>query len=155
MHEINAELAGERSGHIFVGGDDYFGFDDAIFVGAKLVEFLSNQEKTISEVVDEFPRYITSPEIKAYCADDVKYGVVEKIVEAFKKEYPGRVNDINGARVRFDHGWGLIRASSNLPELVIIFEADTMEHLLEIRSVLKKMTSEFKEISKDWENDNY
>lgn len=155
MHEINAELAGERSGHIFVGGDDYFGFDDALFVAAKLVEFLSNQEKTISEIVDEFPKYITSPEIKAYCADDVKYVVVEEIVEAFKKAYPGRVNDINGARVQFDHGWGLIRASSNLPELVIIFEADTMEHLLEIRAVLKEMTSKYKEISKDWENDNY
>lgn len=153
MHEICAELAGERSGHIFVGGDDYFGFDDALFVAAKLVEFLSNQEKTIGEVVDEFPRYITSPEIKAYCADDVKYDVVDSIVAAFKKEYPGRVNDINGARVQFDNGWGLIRASSNLPELVIIFEADTMEHLLEIRTVLKRMTSAYSEISKDWEND--
>lgn len=155
MHELNAELAGERSGHIFVGGEDYFGFDDAVFVAAKLVEFLSNQEKTISEVVADFPKYITSPEIKTFCADDVKYDVIDKLVADFKREYPGKVNDINGARVSFENGWGLIRASSNLPELVIIFEADTLEHLLEIRAVFKDITGKYDQISKDWENDNY
>lgn len=155
MHEINAELAGERSGHIFIGGDDYFGFDDAVFVAAKLVEYLSNQEKTIADIVGEFPHYITSPEIKAYCADDVKYDIVDNLVDDFKKEFPGCVNDINGARVQFDNGWGLIRASSNLPELVIIFEADTMEHLLEIRAVFKIITSKYDKISKEWENDNF
>ena len=155
MHEINAELAGERSGHIFVGGDDYFGFDDAIFVAAKLVEYLSNQEKSISEVVEDFPKYITSPEIKANCADEIKYSIVDKIVKELKEKYPGRVNDINGARVKFDYGWGLIRASSNLPELVIIFEADTLEHLLEIRAIFKSITNKYDEISKEWDNDNY
>ncbi len=155
MHELNAELAGERSGHIFVGGTDYFGFDDALFVAAKLVECLSHDGKSLSEVVGGFPRYITSPEIKAPCADEVKYAVVDKLVEEFKAKYPGRVNDINGARVSFEHGWGLIRASSNLPELVIIFEADTLEHLLEIRAVFRGMTEKYGEISKKWENDDY
>ncbi len=153
MHEIKADLAGERSGHIFVGGDEYFGFDDAVFVAAKLVEILSNQGKSISGIVDEMPRYITSPEIKANCKDEVKYGIIDQIVEEFKAKFPGKVNDINGARVQFDNGWGLVRASSNLPEIVIIFEADTMEHLLEIRSIFKEVTSKYPEISAEWEND--
>lgn len=155
MHEIHAELAGERSGHIFVGGEDYYGFDDAVFVAAKLVEYLSNQDKTIAEVVDSFPRYVTSPEIKTFCRDEVKYDVIDKLVAEFKALYPGKVNDINGARVQFDNGWGLIRASSNLPEIVIIFEADTLEHLLEIRAVFKDLTSKYPEISAEWENDNF
>ena len=153
MHELHAELAGERSGHIFVGGDDWYGFDDAVFVAAKLVEFLSHKDETVSEILDSFPHYVVSPEIKAHCADDVKYEIVEEIVEKLKAAYPGRVCDINGARVQFEHGWGLIRASSNLPELVLIFEADTMEHLLEIRKIFKSYTRAYKAISDEWEND--
>lgn len=155
MHEINAELAGERSGHIFVGGDDYYGYDDALFVAAKLVEFISNQEQTLCDIVSSFPRYCTSPEIKAFCKDDVKYGIVDCLIDDFKKLYPGKVIDINGARVDFGFGWGLIRASSNLPEMVIIFEADTTDHLIEIRNVFKKVTSKYPEISSRWENDPF
>ena len=153
MHELKADLAGERSGHIFVGGDDYYGFDDAVFVGAKLVEYLSHTQKNVSDIVSGFPHYVTSPEIKAHCADTEKYAVVAAIVEHFKKAYPGRVNDINGARVQFEHGWGLIRASSNMPELVLIFEADTKEHLLEIRSVFREIAQKHPAINPDWEND--
>ena len=155
MHEINAELGGERSGHIFAGGEDYYSFDDAVFVAAKLVEYLSNQAKTVSEVIDSFPRYVTSPEIKAYCSDIKKYEAVRHITEDFKQMYPGKVIDICGARVAFEHGWGLVRASSNLPEIVIIFEADTLEHLLEIRKILKEVLGKYPDISPVWENDNY
>lgn len=153
LHELNAELAGERSGHIFVSGDDWYGFDDAVFVAAKLVEFLSHKEESVSEIIDSFPHYVVSPEIKAHCGDTVKYGVVDEIVEKLKAAYPGKVCDINGARVQFENGWGLIRASSNLPELVLIFEADTMEHLLEIRKIFKGYTQQYSEISDNWEND--
>ncbi len=153
MHESGAELAGERSGHIFIGKHDYYGFDDALFAAAKLVEYLSHHDEKISEIVAAFPHYITSPEIKAHCDDTVKYGVIDQIIEEFKAEYPGQVNDICGARVQFEHGWGLIRASSNLPEIVIIFEADTQEHLKEIRAILKKMTLKHPEIASEWEND--
>ena len=153
MHELDAELAGERSGHIFIGGDDWYGFDDAVFVAAKLVEFLSHNEQSISEIVDQFPKYVTSPEIKAHCGDTVKYGIVAELVEKFKAAYPGKVCDINGARVSFPHGWGLVRASSNLPELVLIFEGDTKEHMLEIRSIFKEMLSSYKDISPVWDND--
>lgn len=153
LHELNAELAGERSGHIFISGDDWYGFDDAVFVAAKLVEFLSNQEETVSKIVADFPQYVTSPEIKAHCADTVKYGIVDELTAKLKEMYPGRVCDINGARVSFDHGWGLVRASSNLPELVLIFEGDTRETMMEIRKVFKDLLSKYSEISSVWDND--
>lgn len=153
MHELGAELAGERSGHIFVGGDDWYSFDDALFVASKLVEYLSHTDKSLSETVGEFPKYVTSPEIKANCPDSVKYTVVAQIVDEMKKRYGDRVCDINGARVDFGCGWGLVRASSNLPELVLIFEADTMEHMLAIRSDFRGILSKYGEISKTWDND--
>lgn len=153
MHELNADIAGERSGHIFIGGDNYYGFDDAVFVAAKLVEALSYDEVTIAEAIAKFPQYVTSPEIKAHCADDKKYGIVEEIVETFKTRYPGKVIDVNGARVQFENGWGLVRASSNLPELVLIFEATTREGLLEIRQIFKDVLSAYPDIAQKWDND--
>jgi len=152
MHTENAELAGERSGHIFLA-DNYYGFDDALFAAAKLVEYLSHVNKSLAEVLEDLPQYITSPEIKARCKDSVKYKVVDELVEIFKNEYGDKVIDINGARVVFDDGWGLVRASSNLPELVLIFEAKTKERLLEIRSIFKEKIAKFKEVNPDWEND--
>ena len=153
LHETGAELAGERSGHIFVAGDEWYGFDDASFVAAKLVEYLSHQDETVSEIIEAFPHYVTSPEIKARCGDAVKYGIVDEITQKLKAAYPGKVCDINGARVKFEHGWGLIRASSNLPELVLIFEADTKENMLAIREIFKTYTRAYPEISDKWDND--
>ena len=153
LHELDAELAGERSGHIFVSGDDWYGFDDAVFVAAKLVEYLSNREETVSQIIETFPHYVCSPETKAHCGDTVKYGIVDEITAKLKKAYPGKVCDINGARVQFENGWGLVRASSNMPELVLIFEADTKEHLLEIREIFKSYTRQYSEIDDNWMND--
>ncbi|WP_459928119.1 phosphomannomutase/phosphoglucomutase [Desulfosporosinus burensis] len=152
MHSEEAELAGERSGHIFMG-DDYYGFDDAIFAAAKLVEYISHVKKSLSEIVEDLPQYFTSPEIKAHCADTVKYKVIEQVVSDFKKEYGDNVIDINGARVVFADGWGLVRASSNLPELVLIFEAKTKERLFEIRQIFKEKLNQFKEVDSEWQND--
>ncbi|HHV59451.1 MAG TPA: phosphomannomutase/phosphoglucomutase [Clostridiaceae bacterium] len=153
LHGAQADLAGERSGHIFIGGDDYYGFDDALFAAAKLVEYLSHAGKPIRELLKDFPHYVTSPEIKAHCPDNVKYGVVDRIVEDFKAEFKDRVNDINGARVTFDNGWGLVRASSNLPELVLIFEGKTGEDMRKIKGIFREKLSKYKEISQEWEND--
>lgn len=153
MHSLGAALAGERSGHIFVGGNDYLGFDDACFVTAKLVEILSNTEKSISEIINEFPKYVTSPEIHTKCADEVKYQIIDKIVAELKALYPDKVCDINGARVDFGDGWGLVRASSNLPELVLIFEAKSSKRVKEIRKVFKDLLDKYPEIDKNWEND--
>ncbi len=153
MHEIKADLAGERSGHIFVGGDDYYGFDDAIFTAAKLVEYMSQQKKSITEILSAFPHYITSPEIKAHCPDHIKYDVVDQLVTEFKGEYGSRVNDINGARVLFDNGWGLVRASSNLPELVLIFEGKTEKDMVHIRDIFRTKLDTHEDIDSHWEND--
>jgi phosphomannomutase/phosphoglucomutase len=153
MHETKADLAGERSGHIFVGGEDYYGFDDAIFAAAKLVEYLSHEKKPITEILSSFPQYVTSPEIKAHCPDQTKYGIVEKLIDDFKSEYGSRVNDINGARVLFDNGLGLVRASSNLPELVLIFEGKTEEDMMHIRDIFKTKLDKYEDIDGHWEND--
>ena len=153
MHEIGAELAGERSGHIFVGGDDYFGFDDGIFVAAKHVEYLSNIDENLNEVISAFPQYVTSPEIKAYCPDELKYEVSERIVARFKEEFPGQVCDINGARVDFGDSWGLVRPSSNLPEFALVFEGDTDESMRRAHATFKRILSEFPEIATEWGND--
>lgn len=152
MHELGAPLAGERSGHIFIGGDDWYGFDDAIFSAAKLVEYLSWQKKTLSEIIAEFPQYVTSPEIKAYCADTEKYIVVERLTKLFKELYPGKVNETNGARVNFDIGWGLVRASSNMPELVLIFEGKTYKDMKGIHDRFREILRDFPEIDRTWEN---
>ncbi len=154
LHEINAELAGERSGHIFFN-EGYYGFDDALYASVKFLEYLSRQNKKLSELLLTIPRYITSPEIQAHCSDDVKYKIVDAIVHDFKKDYGDRVIDINGARVTFGDGWGLVRASSNLPELVIIFEAKNEKKLLEIRDIFRKKINSYKEVDPVWENDIY
>ena len=101
------------------------------------------------------PPYLTSPELAAHCADDCKYRVVDELVAEFKREYGERVNDINGARVDFGDGWGLVRASSNLPELVIIFEARTEARLREIRAVFRDKLDAHREIDPAWRNDIY
>ena len=154
LHEINAELAGERSGHIFFN-EGYYGFDDALYAAVKFLQYLSRQNKKLSDLLLTIPQYITSPEIQAHCDDSVKYRVVESIVKDFKKDYGDRVIDINGARVMFNDGWGLVRASSNLPELVIIFEAKTEEKLLEIRNIFRKKINSYAEVDPKWENDIY
>lgn len=154
MKEENAELAGERSGHIFIGGDEYFGFDDGIFAGAKLVEYLSNAKKPMTRLIERLPRYITSPEIYVECDDAVKYEIVDKLVAKFKEMYGARVIDINGARVEFENGWGLVRASSNMPMLGLLFEGKTEQDVREIKKIFKSVMSGFKELHKDWINDN-
>jgi len=153
MHELSAELAGERSGHIFIGGDDYYGFDDACFVTAKLVEFLSHSKESLSQIISAFPKYVTSTEIHTHCADEVKYEVVDKLIKEFKQLYPGKVCDINGARVEFEDGWGLVRASSNLPCLVLIFEAKTARQMQNIKDIFKSVLNKYPQICKEWEND--
>ena len=154
LHETGAALAGERSGHIFYR-EGYYGFDDALFAGARLLEVLAASGETLSTLVAGTPPYLTSPEIAAPCADDHKYRVVDALVADFKREFGARVNDINGARVDFGDGWGLVRASSNLPELVLIFEAGTEARLREIRSLFRARLAAYSEIDPAWRNDIY
>lgn len=134
MKESHAALAGEMSGHIFFA-DRYFGYDDAVYSGARLLEILSNTEGPLSGLLSDLPATITTPEIRFDCSDEKKFDVVQAFTEEFKQK--ANVIDIDGARVLFDHGWGLVRASNTQPVLVLRFEADSEEHLAEIRETVE------------------
>jgi phosphomannomutase / phosphoglucomutase len=156
MQEIKADLAGEHSGHIFYRNKDRKinkdrCYDDAVFAMLKLVEFVAEQNMPLSEIMASAPFYYASPNIIAHCPDEVKYKIVDQLVLEFKKEYD-KVIDINGARVVFPDGWGLVRASSNLPELVLIFEAKTESRLQEIKNIFRKKLQQYPEIG-HWENE--
>lgn len=149
--EVNAVLAGERSGHIYVR-EGYYEFDDATFAALKLLEYISQQEKSISRIIDEFPHYITSPVWHAPCADDKKYSVIDRLTAGLKAEYGAEnVIDINGARVSFEDGWGLVRASSNVPALVLVFEAKSEEGVKRIETLFRGKLLAFPEVDQVWE----
>ncbi len=146
LKEEKAVLAGELSGHIFYA--ENYGFDDAVFAAYKLACFLSKQNKTFSEILADTPRYISTPTINVDCADKEKYDIARKLAEEFKKEY--EVIDISGARVVFPDGWGLVRASSNLPVLVLRFEGKTKESVDRIMALFKDKMSRHPEIGQRW-----
>jgi phosphomannomutase/phosphoglucomutase len=126
MRETGAPLAGEMSGHIFFA-DRFFGYDDAAYVGARLLELLSRAPAapaaaaTLSGWVDALPPSFTTPELRVACPDAHKAAVVARFSSSFAARYP--VVAIDGARVRFPEGWGLLRASNTQPVLVLRFEA--------------------------------
>jgi phosphomannomutase/phosphoglucomutase len=131
MKEENAPLAGEMSGHVFFA-DRYYGYDDAMYAALRLCEILSRGEP-LSKLASRVPRYYSTPEIRIDTTDEAKFHIVEALKSDFKKSY--RVIDIDGVRVDFDDGWGLIRPSNTQPVLVLRFEAKTEERLEEIREL--------------------
>jgi phosphomannomutase/phosphoglucomutase len=151
VRDEQAALGGEMSGHIFISQPEYYGFDDAVFAALKLIEYLSHQTGTMSEVIANTPYYVATPAFYVDCADEVKYDVVEKLTEEFKADGYD-VNDINGARVNFGDGWGLVRASSVLPRLVLRFEAKTQERVDEIMALFRLKFSKYPEIGEKWES---
>jgi phosphomannomutase/phosphoglucomutase len=120
MKEMKAPLAGEMSGHMFFGGD-YFGFDDALFAAARLLEIVSAGREGLSCLLADLPRTFTTPEIRVDCPDETKFQIVERAAQHFAKKYP--VKTIDGVRMTFPKGWGLVRASNTQPILVLRFEA--------------------------------
>ena len=127
--EEGAMLAGEMSGHIYFA-DRYFGYDDALYAALRLAELVAAADAPLSELADRIPQYFATPEIRVDCPDDVKFSAVEEI----KKRFADRdVIDVDGARILFDGGWGLVRASNTQPALVLRFEAKTEERRDEIR----------------------
>ncbi len=152
MKEVGAPIAGERSGHIFVR-EGFHGFDDGLFAGLRLAEFVARAGRPLSALVAEAPRYVTSPEIHVDCADEVKYGVVDRLTDELRRDHGARVNDVNGARVTFDDGWGLVRASSNLPELVLVFEGRTAEAMARIKEDFRARLGRHAEIGRVWHNE--
>lgn len=152
LKEEQAALAGEMSGHIFFV-EDFYGFDDAEFAALKVLEYLSTQDKKLSEIIADTPYYVSTPTIQVQTSDADKYTIVDQLVKEFKAEYGSdKVIDINGARVLFGDGWGLVRASSNTPTLVLRFEAKTKEKLAEIQKIFKEKLAKFKTVSQDWDS---
>lgn len=134
MKEEKALLGGEMSGHMFFA-DRYFGYDDAIYASLRLLEILSLSGKKISELLNDVPPSFSTPEIRITCPDNIKFQVVEDIKNYFGKIYP--IIDIDGVRIPFEDGWGLIRSSNTQPVLVLRFEASTEERLQTIKSMVE------------------
>ncbi len=149
LAEEKAAMAGEMSGHIFFV-DDFYGFDDGEFAALKILEYLSTQDKPLSKIIADTPYYVSTPTIQVKTTDEDKYKVVEALTKQFKDE-GYKVVDINGARVYTDDGWGLVRASSNTPTLVLRFEAKTAENLEKIKAIFKEKLDKFSVVSKDWD----
>ena len=139
MKKEKALLAGEMSGHMFFA-DRYFGFDDAIYASCRLLEIMGKSGKKVSELLEGIPQTYATPEIRVDCPDDIKFRIVEQAKEHFRQRYP--VIDIDGMRVRFPDGWGLLRASNTQPALVLRFEATSQERLEEIRGTIEATVRE-------------
>jgi phosphomannomutase/phosphoglucomutase len=134
LRETGAPLAGEMSGHMFFN-DRYYGYDDGLYSTARLLEILSRSDRGLRDLASEMPSYVSTPEIHARCPDEEKFEVVDKLVNSFK-DRGYEVIDLDGARVQFDDGFGLVRASNTQPVLVLRFEGKTEERMQEIRGLV-------------------
>ncbi|ATB43516.1 phosphomannomutase [Cystobacter fuscus] len=135
MKEEHAELAGEMSGHIFFK-NRYFGFDDAVYSSARLLEILTHEKQKLSELLSDVPRTYATPELRVDTREEQKFEIVRRATEWLRKAGHALV-DVDGVRVTFSDGWGLIRASNTQPILVLRFEARTPERLEEIRQLIE------------------
>ncbi len=141
LKEEHAALAGEMSGHMFFS-DRYYGFDDALYAACRLLEIVAKSGKPLSAQTADLPKMYVTPEIRVDCPDDIKFDVVGRVVERFKKTH--KVIDIDGARVVFEHGWGLVRASNTQPVLVMRFEASSPELLEQYKAEVEGVLAEEK-----------
>jgi len=139
IKEEKALLAGEMSGHIFFA-DRFFGFDDAIYSSARLLELLSRSDKRISQMLSDLPKTFSTPEIRIYASDEVKFKIVEEVKKELSQKYP--IIDIDGVRAIYPGGWGLVRASNTQEALVLRFEGDTEKDLENIESEVKQVIEE-------------
>ena len=144
MRETNSPFGGEMSGHIFFA-DDYYGYDDAIYVSARLAQMLSKSDKKMSEYLDELPKFYSTPEIRMMAvSDEEKFKIANSAFDYFSKNY--NCITIDGVRIKFADGWGLVRASNTQPVIVLRFEANSPEKLEEIKSIVMNKLKEFGEL---------
>ena len=144
MRQNNVKFAGEMSGHIFFA-DDFYGFDDAIYVGLRAAQTLSRTNKKLSELTAEIPKYFSTPEMRMECpTDQEKFNISEKAIKYFTENFD--CETIDGVRIRFEDGWGLVRSSNTQPVIVTRFEAKSEERLGEIKSLVLDKLSEFGKI---------
>jgi len=135
MRETGALLGGEMSGHLFFA-DRYYGYDDAIYAGARLIEVLARTGRRVAEILSDLPVAVSTPEIRVDCPDDVKFQIAAAAQHRFR-ELGYKTIDVDGVRILFDQGWGLIRASNTQPILVLRFEATDDAHLAEYRRIVE------------------
>jgi phosphomannomutase / phosphoglucomutase len=130
MKEEHALLAGEMSGHMFFA-DRFFGFDDAVYAALRLLEIVAESDTPLHAMLADVPKTYATPELRVECADDVKFGLVQRVLDHYRTTH--KVIEVDGARIQFEGGWGLVRASNTQPVLVLRFEADSEERLAHIR----------------------
>jgi len=133
LREQNAALAGEMSGHLFFA-DGFFGWDDAAYAALRLMALLSRAGRPLSALLRGWPHSVSTPEIRTACPEEIKFDVVRRVQKDLQNQH--RIIDVDGVRVVFPDGWGLVRASNTQPELTMRFEADTRSRLEEIRAVV-------------------
>ncbi len=139
MREEGALLAGEMSGHVFFA-DRFFGFDDAVYATLRLLEILAAEGRPLHELLADVPATVSTPEIRVDCPDELKFAVVERVKERFAQGH--EVITVDGARILFEGGWGLVRASNTQPVLVLRFEAEDEARLSAIRAEVERAVSE-------------
>ena len=143
MHEIGSPLGGEVSGHLFVG-EDYYGFDDAPLIALKTLEIISKSDKTISQIFDEIPKLVATPEIILSAPDAVKFQIIQEITDILSKDY--EVFTLDGVRAKFENGWGLVRASNTQPAITLRFEAYTRPQIVEYMNIFKALLDQHPEV---------
>ena len=134
MKSSHAPIAGEMSGHMFFT-EGFYGHDDALYGAARLMRIVADSGKSVTELLSDVPKFVSTPELRVDCEDDRKFGIMQKASAHFKALHD--VIDVDGVRIQYGDGWGLIRASNTQPVLVMRFEARTAERLQEIRSEME------------------
>jgi len=134
MKETGAPIAGEMSGHMFFT-EGFYGHDDALYGAARLLRIIADSGHSLAELLADVPKFVSTPEIRIDCAEELKFDIVARAIEHFRARYD--VIDVDGVRVQFGDGWGLIRASNTQPVLVMRFEALTAHRLAEIREMME------------------
>lgn len=146
MTEVGALLGGEVSGHIFIG-EDYYGFDDAPLVALKTLEILSKTNDSLSVILSRMPSMLATPEIILSTPDNVKFEIINELKSNLSSQYP--VIDVDGARVQFGKGWGLVRASNTQPAITLRFEAPTAPELVNYMQVFSGLLDKYPEIDQE------
>ncbi len=141
LKEEKAALAGEMSGHMFFA-DQYFGYDDAIYAACRLLEIVAKKKEPLSRYIEDLPVTFSTPEIRVQCPEDKKFKLVEMVREELRKDH--EIIDVDGVRLLFPDGWGLLRASNTGPILVLRFEAQSEARLEEIRSLMEGTLEDMK-----------
>jgi phosphomannomutase/phosphoglucomutase len=143
MAEIGSPLGGEMSGHIFLG-EDYFGYDDGYFAAGRLLQLLAASDQTLSQLNGTIPTLYSTPEYRPHCPDEAKQTVIDGVKIALADR--GEVVDVDGVRIQFEKGWGIIRASNTEPVLSLRFEGETQAHALDYRELFVQALKAFPQV---------